>query len=216
MNFIVCAWIIALIPEFVMRFVVWILASTIYRITYTGRELIPSTGAALVVANHVSFIDWFIVAAACRRPVRFVMYHHFFMVPGIKILAEAAKAIPIAPAKENPELKEKSFAMISASLRDEHIVCIFPEGGITRDGKMLPFKPGVDRILQNDPVPVFMIALNGLWGSFFSRKGGRAMTSLPRPTRRQIRVEIKKFEGSLEGQPWSKALETGVGTMVET
>ncbi|MEY4630581.1 MAG: hypothetical protein RIQ81_701 [Pseudomonadota bacterium] len=218
MNLLVSGWIIALIPEFLMRFVVWILASTIYRIHYKGRDLIPSSGAALVVANHVSFIDWFILAAACRRPVRFVMDHHFFMVPGIKIFAEAAKAIPIAPAKEDAALKEKSFELISAALREGHIVCIFPEGGITRDGKLLPFRPGVDRILRTDPVPVYTISLNGLWGSFFSRKGGRAMSRLPRPSWRVIDVEIRKFEGKA-GQSgessWAGALQKQISEMVE-
>ena len=198
MNFAVCSWILALIPEFVMRFVAWILATLIYRLKFSGRELIPSTGPALVVANHVSFIDWFIITAACRRPVRFVMDHHFFTTPGIHILAEAAKAIPIAPAKEDAALKEKSFELISAALRDDHVVCIFPEGAITRDGNLAAFRPGVDRILKTDPVPVYMLAINGLWGSFFSRMGGRAMSRFPRPRRRIISVVIQRFQGSAE------------------
>ena len=215
MNFVVCAWIFALIPEFVMRFFVWILASTIYRIQYQGRDVIPSTGPGVIVANHVSFIDWFIITAACRRPVRFVMDHHFFMMPGIKVLAEAAKAIPIAPAKEDPALKEKSFAMISAALRDDHLVCIFPEGGITRDGKMMPFKPGIDRIIANDPVPVYTLAINGLWGSFFSRKAGRAMSTVPHPSRRVISVEIRK-SGQQKAGALAPALQEEIASMMHT
>jgi 1-acyl-sn-glycerol-3-phosphate acyltransferase len=193
MNLVITTWIIALIPEFLMRFIIWILASTIYRLRYTGRELIPSTGPALIVANHVSYIDWFVVTAACRRPVRFVMYHQFFKMPGIHILAEAAKAIPIAPAKEDASLKEKSFEAISNALKEGHVVCIFPEGGLTRDGQPMPFRPGVERILAKDPVPVYLMALNGLWGSFFSRIGGRAMHKMPRPKWRVISIVIKQF-----------------------
>jgi 1-acyl-sn-glycerol-3-phosphate acyltransferase len=193
MNLLVTTWVITLIPEFLMRFIIWILASTIYRLRYSGRQLIPSTGPALIVANHVSYIDWFIVTAACRRPVRFVMYHYFFKMPGIHIFAEAAKAIPIAPAKEDPALKEKSFDAISAALREGHVVCIFPEGGLTRDGELMPFRPGVERILARDPVPVYLMALNGLWGSFFSRVGGRAMRKMPHPKWRVISIVIKQF-----------------------
>ena len=193
MNLVVTTWIIALIPEFLMRFIIWILASTIYRLRYTGRDLIPATGPAIIVANHVSYIDWFVVTAACRRPVRFVMYHQFFKMPGIHIVAEAAKAIPIAPAKEDAALKEKSFEAISAALKEGHVVCIFPEGGLTRDGNLMPFRPGIDRILAKDPVPVYLMALNGLWGSFFSRVGGHAMRKMPHPRWRVISIVIKEF-----------------------
>ncbi len=216
MNFVVCTWILALIPEFVMRFIVWILAGTIYRLKFSGRELIPSTGPALIVANHVSFIDWFIVTAACRRPVRFVMDHHFFKTPGIHIIAAAAKAIPIAPAKEDPVLKEKSFELISAALRDDHVICIFPEGAITHDGNLAPFRPGVDRILKTDPVPVFMLGIKGLWGSFFSRMGGRAMGRLPHPRRRVISVEIKRFKGTDSGGSESEKISPALQIQIET
>lgn len=197
MNLIVCLWIFSLLPEFFMRFVIWMLASTIYRLRYNGRDLIPTKGPAVIVANHVSYIDWFIISAACRRPVRFVMYHLFFKVPGIKVLAQAARAIPIAPAKEDAELMETAFQKISESLRDGNLVCIFPEGGITKDGQLNAFRPGIERILKTDSVPVYVLSLNGLWGSFFSRKkAGRALNTIPKPKRRVISVEIRRFEYS--------------------
>jgi 1-acyl-sn-glycerol-3-phosphate acyltransferase len=194
MNLVVTTWVITLIPEFLMRFIIWLLASTIYRLRYTGRELIPSNGPALIVANHISYIDWFIVTAACRRPVRFVMYHFFFKIPGIHVLAAAAKAIPIAPAKEDAALKEKSFEAISDALREGHVVCIFPEGGITRDGTVQGFRPGVERILAKDPVPVYLMSLGGLWGSFFSRVDGHAMRRMPHPKWRVISITVKEFK----------------------
>lgn len=190
LNVVVSLYIFALIPEFFMRFVVWVLARFIYRIRYEGQEHIPRTGPAVIVANHVSFIDWFILTAGCRRPVRFVMDHTFFKMPVLGWLFRAAKAIPIAPAKEDAALKEAAFAAISRELRADELVCIFPEGKITYDGALNPFKPGVESILRQDPVPVIPMAINGLWGSFFSRKGGSAMTKVPKPTRREITLRV--------------------------
>jgi 1-acyl-sn-glycerol-3-phosphate acyltransferase len=190
LNAAVSIYIFTLIPEFFMRFVVWVLASTIYKLRYAGRDVIPRHGPAVIVCNHISFIDWFIITAACRRPVRFVMDHHIFETPVLGWLFRAAKAIPIAPAKEDAALKEQAFERISFELRDDNLVCIFPEGKISRDGELDTFRPGVERILARDPVPVIPIALGGLWGSFFSRKGGRAMHRMPHPSRRAIDVNI--------------------------
>lgn len=190
MNAAVCAYIFALIPEFFMRFVFWVLASTVYRMRYEDRELIPRDGAAVIVANHVSFIDWFIITAACRRPVRFVMDHHYYKMPIAGFLFRAAKAIPIAPEKEDAALKEKAFERISAELRDGQILCIFPEGRITKDGTMNVFKPGVERILARDPVLVVPMAIKGMWGSWFSRKAGKAMAGLPKPSNREVTLVV--------------------------
>ena len=200
-NAVVSCYIFALIPEFALRFGLWILASSIYRLRYTGRENIPSHGPAVIVANHVSFIDWFVITAACRRPVRFVMDYTFFRMPGFGWFFRLAKAIPIAPAKADAALKEQAFARISAELADGNIVCIFPEGMITRDGAMAGFRPGIERILKSNPVPVIPIGLRGLWGSFFSRKDGAAMHRLPQPSRRLIHVDI--------GQPESPSATAG-------
>jgi 1-acyl-sn-glycerol-3-phosphate acyltransferase len=190
LNVAVSAYIFLLIPEFVMRFIVWALASTVYRLRYSGRDRVPRAGPAVIVANHVSFIDWFVITAACRRPVQFVMDHRIFKTPLLGWLFRLSKAIPIAPAKEDAAAKEKAFSLVSAALREGNLVCIFPEGTLTRDGAMNPFRPGVTRILRTDPVPVVPMALGGLWGSFFSRRGGKAMARLPRPSRRVITVDI--------------------------
>jgi 1-acyl-sn-glycerol-3-phosphate acyltransferase len=190
LNLVVSVYVFSLVPEFVMRFGCWVLANTIYRLRFEGRDQIPRTGAAVIVANHVSFIDWFIVTAACRRPVRFVMDHRIFKMPVIGLLFRLAKAIPIAPAKEDDALKEKAFERISAELKDGCLVCIFPEGKITYDGTLDKFRPGIERILRADPVPVVPIALAGLWGSFFSRSAGRAMSTLPKPKRRVIEIKV--------------------------
>jgi hypothetical protein len=190
LNLTVTGYIFVLIPEFFLRFVVWVLASTIYRLRYKGRDFVPHRGPALIVCNHVSFIDWFIITATCGRPVHFVMDHRIFKNPFFGWIFRLAKAIPIAPAKEDAALKEKAFERVSAELRDDNLVCIFPEGMITHDGSLNTFRPGVQRILSRDPVPVIPMAISGLWGSFFSRKRGKAMTGVPRPSRRVISVAI--------------------------
>jgi 1-acyl-sn-glycerol-3-phosphate acyltransferase len=212
MNAAVCLYLFTLLPEFVMRFVDWLLASTIYSLSYEGRDRLPRHGAAVIVCNHVSFIDWFIVTAACRRPVRYVMDHRIFKMPFIGWIFKAAKAIPIAPAKEDPARKEEAFKKISEALRDDNIVCIFPEGMITFDGKLNPFKPGVERILATDPVPVYPMAMLGLWGSFFSRKRGRAMSGVPHPSHRKILVKVGE---ALSPTTKASEMEKIIGKMLD-
>ncbi len=173
LNAVVAAYIYTLLPEFLMRFIVWILINTLYRIRATGLDNIPREGAALLVCNHVSYVDALVVAGCIRRPVRFVMWYKIFEVPLLRFIFRTAKAIPIASARENPELLEESFERIDSELADGHLVCIFPEGAITRDGRVHRFRGGVERILERRAVPVIPLALCGLWGSWFSRRRGR-------------------------------------------
>jgi len=181
LNAIVATYIYTLVPEFLMRFLIWVLVNTLYRIRLRGLENIPEHGPALIVCNHVSFVDALVIGGSVRRPVRFVMDHHIFRIPVLGFIFRTARAIPIAPARENAALLEESFDRIDAELADGEIVCIFPEGKLTRDGEMNEFKKGVERILERRAVPVVPMALRGLWGSFFSRRDGKsAMTQLPR------------------------------------
>jgi len=187
MNAVVAIYIYTLVPEFLLRFVDWILINLLYRIRKEGLENIPEHGAALIVCNHVSFMDPLIILGSIRRPVRFVMYYKIFNLPLMRPLFKAAKAIPIAGKKENPELMERAFAEVDRELAAGNLVCIFPEGGITRDGTIQPFRPGVERILAQRPVPVVPMALRGLWGSIFSRRDSwLGRTRLPRRFRSQI------------------------------
>ena len=180
-NALVAVYIYTVIPEFLLRFSAWILASMMYRVQVSGRDNIPLTGPALLVCNHVTFIDWLIIASACKRPVRFVMYHKFFNIPVVGFLFRDAKVIPIAPAHEDGETLEAAFDRIADELNDGEIVCIFPEGKLTKDGKLNEFRTGVERIVARTPVPVVPMALVGLWKSFFSRYSG---SRCPRPFRR--------------------------------
>jgi len=170
MNAAVAIYIYTLVPEFLLRFVDWVLINTLYRIRVQGLENIPEHGPVLLVCNHVSFMDPMVIMGCVRRPVRFVMYYRIFETPVIKYVFKAAKAIPIASRKEDPLIMERAFAEVDKELAAGNIVCIFPEGGITRDGTIQRFRPGVEKILAQRPVPVVPLALRGLWGSIFSRR----------------------------------------------
>ncbi len=188
LNAVAAAYIYKIIPEFLFRFVAWILAHVLYRLRVVGREYIPLDGPVLLVSNHVSFIDWLIIASACKRPPRFVMDHGFLTLPLVGWIFRDAKVIPIAPAKEDAEAMEAAFDRIAAELEAGEVVCLFPEGRITHNGKLNGFRPGVEKIVRRTPVPVVPMALKGLWGSFFSRKDGAAMR---RPFRRfWSRIEL--------------------------
>ena len=181
LNAVVAIYIYTLVPEFLIRFVMWLLIHTVYRVKVEGAERIPDEGPCLLVCNHVSFVDAVVVGAFVRRPVRFVMDHRIFKVPVLSWFFRTVKAIPIAPMHEDPEMLKRAYDAIAAALAEGEVVCIFPEGKITATGEMNPFKEGVRRIVERTPVPVVPMALRGLWGSFFSRHGGAAMT---RPFRR--------------------------------
>lgn len=180
MNLIVAGFIYSLIPEFFMRFLIWVITHTMYRVKHTNLHKIPDTGPALLVCNHVSYMDALIIAGACRRPVRFVMFKPIYDMPVLNFIFRTGKAIPIHSKKADPVTYENAFVRISQELRDGEVVCIFPEGKLTTTGDIDEFKTGVEKILATDPVPVVPLALRGLWGSFFSHKDSTAMTRLPR------------------------------------
>jgi len=184
-NVLVAAWIFALVPEFLLRLLAWLLANVLYRLEVYGRDRIPAEGPVLIVCNHVSYVDAIILLGAIRRPTRFVMYWKIFDLPLLRWVFRAARAIPIAGRNENPELMEAAFATVRAELEAGEVVGIFPEGGLTRDGKIAPFRPGVERILAANPVPVVPMALCGLWGSLFSRKH-----RFPIPRRFRARIAL--------------------------
>ena len=189
LNAVVAVYIYTVIPEFLLRFVAWGTANLVYRLKIKGVEKIPAEGPAVLVANHVSFVDWLIFASVSARPVRFVMTHEYMDLPLIRFLFRGAKVIPIASGRVDPELRQRAYDRIAEELDDGELVFIFPEGTITGNGELQPFRPGIERIVARTPVPVVPCALVGMWGSFFSRWGGRAMT---KPFRRfWSRVEVR-------------------------
>jgi 1-acyl-sn-glycerol-3-phosphate acyltransferase len=153
LNAIVAIYIYTLVPEFLMRFLSWILVNTLYRIDTRGLDNIPDDGPALLVCNHVSYMDALIVGGVVRRPARFVMYYKIFNIPLLSFIFRTAKAIPIAGAKEDPALLERAFDAIDRALADGEVVCIFPEGGLTRDGEIAPFRGGVEKSSRADRCP---------------------------------------------------------------
>ena len=169
LNLLVAIYIFTLVPEFLMRFCCWILINVMYCVKVEGVENLPEDGPVLMVCNHVGFTDPLIIAGCIPRPTVFVMYWKIFQAPGANWLFKTARAIPIAGRNENPEMYERAFASISSALKAGEVVCIFPEGGLTPDGDVKEFKRGVELALERDPVPVLPMALQGLWGSMFSR-----------------------------------------------
>ncbi len=175
------------IPIWLLQLVVWVLVHVFYRIRTEGFEHIPHEGAVIVVCNHVSFVDALLIGGLLPRAPRFVMYHKIYNLPVMNLLFRAARVIPIAPAKENAALLEKAYAEIRAALENGELVGIFPEGGLTPDGEIQPFKPGIEKILATNPVPVVPMALQNLWGSMWSKQDSRLRRArLPRRFRAAI------------------------------
>jgi 1-acyl-sn-glycerol-3-phosphate acyltransferase len=211
LNAAVAAYIYTVIPEFLLRFAAWMLANVLYRLKVVGRENIPRQGPAVLVANHVSFVDWLLIAAACPRPVRFVMYHRYFQIPLLRFLFRDAKVIPIAPAKEDEDKMQHAFDRIAAELADHEIVCIFPEGRLTDDGSLGEFRPGIERILARSPVSVIPVGIIGMWGSFFSKKDG----AMQRPFRRfWSRVTLVIGRPLTASQPTREMIEAQVASIL--
>ncbi|GHC01049.1 MFS transporter [Thermomonas carbonis] len=219
-SILVAAWIFSIVPEFLMRFLSWLLVRGLYRLKLHGIEKnVPDEGAALLVCNHVSFMDALVLAASIPRPVRFVMYYKIFNIPVMRWIFKTAKAIPIAGARENPELMQRAFDEVDAVLAEGELVCIFPEGALTKDGNIAPFKSGVERILQRaaargQVVQVVPMALRNMWGSMWSRranaKKGSALDRMRVPRRLRAHVDVVAGEPVDGGIATAELLEAKV------
>ncbi|MGD8582511.1 MAG: MFS transporter [Gammaproteobacteria bacterium] len=190
LNATVAIYIYTLVPEFLMRFLTWILIHSVYHVRKKGLENIPDQGPAVLVCNHVSYVDAMIIAGCVRRPIRFVMYYRIYNLPLLHFVSRTARAIPIAGAFEDRELMEKAFDEVDRALQAGDIVCIFPEGKLTADGTMNKFRTGVERIIRRRPVPVIAMCLYGLWGSAFSRDQGFLLWRIIKGIRSRIDLSI--------------------------
>ncbi|KRG73023.1 glycerol acyltransferase, partial [Stenotrophomonas ginsengisoli] len=189
-NALVAIWIFSIVPEFAMRFASWLMVRTLYRLRVRGvEEHVPDEGAALLVCNHVSYMDALILAAVVPRPVRFVMYYKIFNIPFMNWIFRTAKAIPIASPKEDAALMQRAFDSVDEALANGELVLIFPEGRLTADGEINPFKSGVEKILARRPVPVVPMALCGMWTSMWSRRDTR-LGRMRVPRRLRARIEV--------------------------
>ncbi|AEP30714.1 MFS transporter [Brumicola nitratireducens] len=170
LNLLISIYIYTKVPEFFLRFVIYILAICMYRVRTTGEKNIPDEGPAVVIGNHVSFVDWMFILAASPRPIRFVVFAPIYHSPALHWLFKMAKAIPIDSEKANPEAFKKAFDDVAEALEGGELVGIFPEGKLSDDGSIDVFRRGIERIIERSPVPVIPLHLGGLWGSMFSRK----------------------------------------------
>ncbi len=188
---LVLAFVISLkyAAHFTVRFVIWMAAHTVYRIRVRGEENIPESGGALLVCNHVSFVDAVLVAAVAKRPVTFMMFRSFFDIPLLGWFARRMDAIPVSSG-DTKQQKEAALSAAAKRAAEGELVCIFAEGSITRSGHMMPFAPGMERIAKDAGAPILPVALDRLWGSIFSYKGGRAFFKVPRQLPYRVDVSV--------------------------
>ncbi|MDY0106880.1 MAG: MFS transporter [Giesbergeria sp.] len=219
-NAVVAFYIFLLVPEYLLRFVAWVASRFIYRFKVQGDENLPVEGAAVLACNHVSFIDAVLLMAASPRPIYFLMDHRIFRMPLLGGLFRLAKAIPIAPQKEDPQAYEAAFERAAQVLREGDLLAIFPEGGITRDGSLQPFKGGIVKILERaraDGVeaPVIPMALTNLWGSYFSRieQGGAMVRPFRRGLFNRVGLNVGAPVAPAEVQP--EMLQARVARLLE-
>ncbi|RMW97873.1 MFS transporter [Allofranklinella schreckenbergeri] len=192
-NAVVAGYIFLLVPEYLLRFIAWVLTHLVYRFRVRGREHIPAQGPAVLACNHVSFVDAILLMAASPRPIYFLMDARIFKIPVLGYVFRMARAIPIAPQKDDPQAFEAAFAQATQVLRNGDLLGIFPEGAITRDGQLQRFRRGIQKIVadaraQGLDVPIVPMALTNLWGSFFSRievRNGENV-AMVRPLRRGL------------------------------
>nr|WP_136250340.1 MFS transporter [Ningiella ruwaisensis] len=170
LNLLISIYIYTKVPEFFLRFVVYLIAICMYRVKIKGEKHIPEEGAAVIAANHISFVDWMFILAASPRPIRFVIFAPIYHSPVLNWLFKMAKAIPIDGERSNPKVFKEAFEKIADTLEEGELIGIFPEGKLTSDGNIDEFKKGIEKIIERSSVPVIPVHLDGLWGSMFSRK----------------------------------------------
>ncbi len=193
----VAAYIFVTVPEFVMRFIVWLVGHSVYRVDHVGLDNIPDRGPVVLVSNHITYVDFMLLAGAVRRPLRFIMHRSFYDLPVVRFVCRVGGAVPIAAKEEDANVYEEAFEKVKEGLDRNEIFCIFPEGRLTPTGEMMPFQRGIERILRESPVPVIPVALSGLWGSYFSKAPNAR--KLPK----RVRVSV--------GEPVSPGLATAQG-----
>ncbi|MBM3836354.1 MAG: MFS transporter [Verrucomicrobia bacterium] len=180
-----------LLPDALLRFGLWVLTRSIYRIRVEGRDHIPERGGALFVCNHLSQVDALLLLASTDRRIRFIMYKGVYELPWIKPLARTMGVIPIS-SELRPREMIQSLKAASVAIQAGEVVCIFAEGQITRIGQMLPFRRGFERIMKDVDAPIIPVALDGVWGSIFSFERGRFLWKWPRRIPYPVTVNFGK------------------------
>jgi acyl-[acyl-carrier-protein]-phospholipid O-acyltransferase/long-chain-fatty-acid--[acyl-carrier-protein] ligase len=185
------AYVLYLLPEWFGRLILFFATRTVYRVKVIGRDNFPEKTGAMLVCNHMSFVDVALLVAATDRPIRFVMYQGIYDHPVVKPFAKMVKAIPIS-SEQHPREMLHSLKTATDALRNDEIVCIFAEGQITRTGQLLPFRRGLERIMKGVEVPIIPVNLDGVWGSIFSFERGRFLWKVPRRIPYRVTVSFGK------------------------
>src|SRR5579863_6007092 len=180
-------YVLWLLPDSLIRLLLVVLTHTLYRLDVAGRERVPARGGALLVPNHVSMADAVLLIASLDRPVRFLMFKGSYDHPLVKPFAKILGVIPIS-SDQGPREMIHSLRRATQALQDGELVCIFPEGQMTRIGQMMPFRRGMERIIKGVDVPIVPVNLDGVWGSIFSFAGGRFLWKFPRHLPYPVRV----------------------------
>ncbi|MDE3067908.1 MAG: 1-acyl-sn-glycerol-3-phosphate acyltransferase [Verrucomicrobiota bacterium] len=167
----------------------WGVTRLFYPLRVRALENLPRRGGALLVSNHVSYADWLLLTAAAKRPVRFLIAKEFYDSPWLKPFVRVARVIPI-PSAIRPHEVARALRRCGDAIRDGEVVCVFAEGGITRSGNLMPFRPGFEKIMRGLDAPIVLVALDGVWGSIFSFEGGKFFRKWPRKIRRPVTVSF--------------------------
>jgi 1-acyl-sn-glycerol-3-phosphate acyltransferase len=179
-------WRVARSPRPYIRFLIFLLVHCCYRLRLRGLANIPASGPAVVVCNHVSFMDALVVGGASPRPLRFLMDRPIYESPWLNWLFRLVGAIPVESDRRDPGSVRRALDEVSRALRSGEVVMLFPEGRLTPDGEVHAFRRGLETILARDPVPVIPAGLAGLWGSWTSHRDGPALSKRPRRFRARV------------------------------
>jgi acyl-[acyl-carrier-protein]-phospholipid O-acyltransferase/long-chain-fatty-acid--[acyl-carrier-protein] ligase len=172
-------YVLLLLPEWFGRLILFFVTHSVYRLKVLGRDNFPEKTGALLVCNHMSFVDAALLIASTDRPIRFLIYKGIYDNRIVRPFASMMKAIPIS-SEQRPRDMIRSLRTATEALRNDEIVCIFAEGQITRTGQMLPFRRGLERIMKGVETPIIPVNLDGVWGSIFSFERGRFLWKMPR------------------------------------
>jgi len=186
LNLIIAFILYAIYSEETLRLWMRFLSRVFYKVEVKGADKFPESGPVIIISNHVSFVDWMLLMGAIDRPIHFVIDYNYYYAPTGPFWFSQAGLVPIATRKESEEVLNKAFERIYEDLDNNSVMGLFPEGWITRNGEMRKFQPGITKILRKKPVPVVMVAIDGLWGSIFSFKGGKVLFKWPNPFRRKV------------------------------
>ena len=184
-------YIMVTLPVFVVRLVNWVLAHAVYKLRVVNSNQVPEEGGALLIANHISYVDAILILAALKRPVRFIMYRKIYELPFVNFFGRVLKVIPI-DREEGPKAIARALAESRKAIENGELVCVFPEGVLSRTGNMLPFNKGFEHIMKGLKAPIIPLYLDNIWGSVYTFANGRYFWKMPRFSQSPVSVVFGK------------------------